>query len=133
MSMLRLSRKSDYGLVALKALSALGPEDSISARELAQRYQLPPDLTPKVLARLAQAGLVEATMGKSGGYRLAREAGDITVAEVVRILDGEPRIAPCQDGEAECYRYGQCEIRDPLDALNREVLGVLDRMTIAQL
>jgi Rrf2 family protein len=130
---LRLSKKADYGLVALKVLCQLGPNDSLSAREIAARWQLPVDLTPKVLARLAQAGLVEATMGKSGGYRLARKPGDITVAEVVRALDGDTNLAPCQEGEALCHRFGACEIRDPLATLNRELMLVLDRMTIAQL
>lgn len=131
--MLRLSKKADYGLVALKVLGQLGPNDSLSAREIAARWQLPADLTPKVLAKLAQAGLVEATMGKSGGYRLARKPGEITVAEVVRALDGDTNLAPCQEGEAQCHRFGACEIRDPLATLNREVMLVLDRMTIAQL
>ncbi len=131
--MLRLSKKADYGLVALKALGALGPDESISARELAVRNSLPADLTPKVLARLAQAGLVEASMGKMGGYRLVRSLDDITVAEVVRILDGESHISACADGDGHCQRFAECNIKNPLDNLNREVLKVLDRMTLAQL
>jgi Rrf2 family protein len=131
--MMRLSKKADYGLVALKALVQLAPNESLSARELALRYNLPADLTPKVLARLAQAGLVEATMGKAGGYRLARRPADITVAEVVRILDGDNSMIPCNEGESLCHRFGECEIRDPLAGLNQEVMRVLDRMTIAQL
>jgi len=130
---LRLSKKADYGLVALKALGALGPEESLSARELAARNSLPVDLTPKVLARLAQAGLVEASMGKRGGYRLLRSLDDITVAEVVRILDGESHISACADGDGHCQRFAECNIKNPLDNLNREVLKVLDRMTLSQL
>ena len=131
--MLRLSKKADSGLVALKALGALASDESLSARELAARNHLPVDLTPKVLARLAQAGLVEATMGKMGGYRLLRRLDDITVAEVVRILDGESHISACADGDGHCDRFAACDIRSPLDTLNREVLKVLDRMTLSQL
>ncbi|MFZ4579190.1 MAG: RrF2 family transcriptional regulator [Myxococcota bacterium] len=131
--MMRLSKKADYGLVALKALGSLAPNDSMSARELAMRNHLPLDLTPKVLAKLAQAGLVEATMGKSGGYRLLRDLSQITVAEVVRVLDGESQFVSCQEGDGACHRFAQCDIRSPLDTLNREVMKVLDRMTIAQL
>jgi Rrf2 family protein len=131
--MIRLSRKSDYGLVALKALRELGADDALSARELASRHGLPVDLTPKVLARLAQAGLVESILGKSGGYRLAKLAADISVAEVVRVLDGDATLAPCREGLLECNRFESCDIRHPLDALHREVMGVLDRMSIAQL
>ncbi len=131
--MLRLSRKSDYALVALKALRALGPGDALSARELASRFGLPVDLTPKVLARLAQAGLVQATLGKTGGYRLARDAESITVAEVVRILDGDPELAPCREGILECNRIADCDLRHPLGNLQREMMNVLDRMTLANL
>lgn len=133
--MLRLSRKADYGLVALKALGSLPAGDSLSAREIAERYHLPVDLTPKVMAKLVIAGMVEASMGKMGGYRLARAPGDITVAEVVRTLDGEQHIAPCQAGDliGQCSRLDGCEIKNPLDVLNREVMKVLDKMTLAQL
>lgn len=131
--MIRLSRRSDYGLVALKALRGLGADDALSARELALRHGLPADLTPKVLARLAQAGLVESILGKSGGYRLARLPELISVAEVVRVLDGDATLAPCREGLLECNRFESCDIRHPLDTLHREVMMVLDRMSIAQL
>ena len=132
--MLRLSKKADYGLVALKALGRLPPEGTLSARELAVRYHLPADLTPKVLAQLAHAGLVESTMGKTGGYRLARDAATITIAEVVRVLDGETHFLPCHDGDdGQCQRYGACDIREPLGTLDRAVMQLLDGMTIAQL
>jgi Rrf2 family protein len=130
--MLRLSRKSDYGLVALKALRGLAPQDALSARELAVRNHLPAELTPKVLARLAQAGLVESSLGKGGGYRLARDASDITIAEVVQVLEDEPHLLPCRDGNI-CDRFAHCDIRDPLDNLHKEMMAVLGRMTIAQL
>lgn len=131
--MIRLSRRSDYGLVALKALSGLAPDDALSARELSIRLGLPGDLTPKVLARLAQAGLVESSMGKAGGYKLARAAGLISIAEVVRVLDGEPSLAPCREGILECGRIDTCDIKHPLENLHREVMAVLGRMSIAQL
>ncbi len=131
--MMRMSKRADYGLVALKALGQLAAEDSLSARELAIRHNLPADLTPKVLARLAQAGLVEATMGKAGGYRLAKVPADITVLEVMQILDGETHLIACNDGDDVCHRFGDCAIRDPLAVLNKEVMRVLARMTVAQL
>jgi Rrf2 family protein len=133
--MLKLSRKADYGLVALKALGGLPAGESLSARELAERFHLPLDLTPKVMAKLVTAGMVEASMGKMGGYRLAREPSLITVAEVVRILDGEQHIAPCQQGDlmGQCSRLEGCEIKSPLDTLNDAVMKVLDTMTLAQL
>lgn len=132
---LRLSRKADYGLVALKALGSLPVGETLSAREIAERFHLPADLTPKIMAKLVTAGLVEAAMGKMGGYRLAKLPGEITVAEVVRILDGEQHIAPCQVGDlmGQCNRLEGCEIKNPLDVLNTAVMKVLDTMTLAQL
>ena len=131
--MLRLTKRADYGLIALKALGQLPPEAMLSARELSEKYRLPADLTPKVLAQLARAGLVEAAMGKSGGYRLARPAALITVAEVLRALDGDTQIAPCNEGMTLCQRFDDCDIRDPLASLNKAVLQVFDQTSIAQL
>lgn len=130
---IRLSKTADYGLIALKALEAQPDECALSAREISERWHLPVDLTPKVLRKLARVGLVAARRGKNGGYRLARAAGEITVGDVVRAVDGDLAMTHCRTGAGDCELITRCGIRDPLASLNAEVVALLDRTTLASL
>ena len=87
--MLRLSKKSDYALIAMKHL-ALRPESgaSSSAREISEAYDIPLELLAKVLQRLVRARLLVSVQGTRGGYRLGRSASTISVADVIQAVDG---------------------------------------------
>jgi Rrf2 family protein len=73
--MLRLSKKADYGLIAIMHLASSGPGRSASAKEIAEAYHLPPPLLAKVLQKLTRGGFLEAAYGTNGGYKLAMDAG----------------------------------------------------------
>src|SRR5262249_60727120 len=85
-TMLKLSKKADYGLIALKHLVVHGPESS-SAKEIAEMYGIPRPLLSKILQKLAKNGFLRSEQGTNGGYRLAREAREITALEVIRTID----------------------------------------------
>ena len=74
--MLRLSKKADYALMAMRHLAAHGDREAVSARELAEAYDIPSELLAKVLQRLVRSRLLESHQGIRGGYGLARPAGD---------------------------------------------------------
>ncbi len=74
--MLRLSKKADYALLAMRHLAAQTDRDAVSAREVAEAYDIPPELLAKVLQQLARAGLLESHQGIHGGYVLARAPQD---------------------------------------------------------
>src|ERR1044072_1301189 len=87
--MLRLSKKADYALIAMKHL-ALNRDAavSVSAREIAEQYDIPIELMAKVLQRLVRSGLLISTQGPRGGYTLRRPAASISVADVIQSIDG---------------------------------------------
>ena len=87
--MLRLSKKTDYALLALRHLALAGSTgQTVPARELSETYDLPPELLAKVLQRLVRGGLLVSQQGIRGGYELAKPADQITVADVVTVVDG---------------------------------------------
>src|SRR5258708_33933844 len=92
--MLKLTKKADYGLIALKHLVVHGPESS-SAKEIAEMYGIPLSLLSKILQKLVKNGFLRSEHGTNGGYRLAREAPDITPLEVIRSIDGPLFLAAC--------------------------------------
>ncbi|HEX4997714.1 MAG TPA: Rrf2 family transcriptional regulator [Terriglobia bacterium] len=128
--MFQLSKKADYGLIALKHL-AQHPE-SVSAREIAAEYRIPGELLAKILQRLARKGILVSQQGTKGGYVLARDPSRISVVDVVEALDGPIAITPCERG-MDCEQMGLCSVKDPLMKLRAKVVRVLGDTSIYEL
>ena len=131
--MLRLSKKTDYALIALKALVLSERGTSCSAREIAARYNIPVELMAKVLQRLARRGLLESYKGTSGGYQLSRPPSLISVAEVIRAIDGPVLVTACSDEDETCDQYSKCNVRDPLWRLKDRIVQSLASFTLKEL
>ena len=131
--MLKLSKKIDYGLIALMHLAGAGSSSSWSAREIAEKYDLPAGLLAKILQRLAHQGLVMSHHGTRGGYRLSRPASEITAAEVIEAIDGTVSLTQCFTDQGPCLQLERCSVKSPLQRINDRVLDMLSRLTIAQM
>ncbi len=131
--MLRLSKKVDYGLMALMHLARHGDASSWSAREMAETYDIPGGLLAKVLQRLAQDGFIASQHGKKGGYTLARPASQISVAEIVQAIDGTLSLTECSSDDGNCLQFETCNVKSPLQRLHDRVVRMLSTLTIAQM
>ncbi len=123
--MLRLSKKADYALMAMKHLAIRSDALSASAREIAEQYDIPIELMAKVLQRLARRGLVTSHQGTRGGYRLARPALDISVADIIQAIDGPLTVTACSTEADNCDQYSKCSVRDPLWKIRERILSAL--------
>ncbi len=133
--MLKLTKKADYGLIALRHLAA-SRRRSASAKDIAEAYRVPLPLLSKVLQKLARAGLLISEQGTNGGYRLSREPGEISTLEVIRTIDGPIILTHCfteHDGAAECGQSSLCPVREPLRKVHEGILRLLSGITIADL
>lgn len=131
--MLRLSKKADYALLALRHLAVPGPRATASARELAENYDLPPELLAKVLQQLVKAGLLSSQQGIRGGYGLARPAASISVVDVIQAIDGPMTVTACSETDHSCDQYTKCNIRDPLWKMKDRIVSALSATTVAEL
>ena len=135
--MLRLTKKADYGLMALKYLAeqvALSGRDvAQSAKDIAEAYHIPPQLLAKILQTLAKAGLLVSHAGTNGGYALARSAKEITAFEVIRAIDGPLFITSCITIHGTCDLVGHCTIKEPLRKVNDSIKELLDGIKIGDL
>jgi len=134
--MLRLSKKADYALIAMKHLALRGDcrtAGSASAREIAELYDIPIELMAKVLQRLVRGGLLASHQGTRGGYQLARVPSQISVADVIQAIDGPVAVTACSTEEAQCEQYAKCSVRDPLWRVRERILAALGECTIAEL
>lgn len=114
--MFKVSRKSEYALIAVQHLAQHTHDGVMSVGEIAVAQQIPADILAKVLQGLKHAGILSAVKGAGGGYRLARALADIRFLDVVRPFEEQLAVAPCQNGHT-CERT-VCSLRGPMAALN---------------
>ncbi len=131
--MLRLSKKADYALIAMKHLARRSRASSTSAREIAEEYDIPIELMAKVLQRLVRMGLLVSTQGTRGGYTLQRPSGAITVGDVIQAVDGPFTVTACSTENHACDQYSKCSVRDPLWQLRERLVATLGTVTVAEL
>jgi FeS assembly SUF system regulator len=130
--MIILSKLADYGVIVASHLAA-HPDRQETAAAIARATRLPPATVAKLLKALAHAGLVTATRGAAGGYRLARRPAAISVAEVVAAIDGDIGLTQCSVHSTDCARTNYCPTRPHWAAINRAVGTALSAISLAEM
>ena len=130
--MLRVTRLTDYATVVLTVL-ATRPGVVLSAVELADAAGLEVPTVAKVLKPLAQAGLVEGFRGAGGGYRLIRDAADISLVEIVEAMEGPLGMTECSLHTGNCGIEQSCGVRANWRRINDVVADALRGVTLAQM
>lgn len=131
--MFKLSKKADYGLIAVKHLAMHRDQHACSANEIADEYGISTTLMAKVLQKLARQNLVAAKHGSSGGYQLSKTPDQISALEVITAIDGPVLITSCVTSHGNCDATSKCSVREPLRRVNESILNVLNTVTIAQM
>jgi Rrf2 family protein len=138
--MLRLTKKADYSLIALKHFAArqrgfdagasrMTPI-ALSAKEVSDTCGIPLPLLSKLLQKLGKSGFLVAEYGTNGGYRLARDPRLISALEVIRAIDGPVVLANCFTSEAFCSHSDRCTVKRPLRRIQEGILQLLDSVSI---
>jgi Rrf2 family protein len=131
--MLKLTKKADYGLMAMKHLAEHADSGACSAKDVAESYGIPQEVLAKILQRLVKAGLLHSQHGINGGYSLARDPGTITAFEVIRAIDGPLFITSCVTVRGECDQSDRCNVKEPLRRVSHSIEEVLRRLTILEM
>jgi Rrf2 family protein len=131
--MLRLSKKADYALIAMKHLAKKAGVQSTSAREIAEQYDIPIELLAKVLQRLVRTGLLASTQGTRGGYTLNRPSKLISIADVIQAIDGPFTVTACSTEKHDCEQYSKCSVRDPLWQIRERIVAALGTVTLSEM
>jgi Rrf2 family protein len=129
----RVSAKADYALRAVIELAAVGEERPVKGERIAQAQEIPLKFLENILGELRQAGIVRSQRGADGGYWLGRNADEISVADVVRAVEGP--IANVRGVGPEAVEYGgaAASLRDVWVAMRANLRGVLEHVTIADI
>jgi Rrf2 family protein len=130
---LELTKRGDYAVRAMLALTRGAGNGLLSARRISDAMVIPVRFLPQVLADLQRAGLVEAAPGRSGGYRLAREAKTISLLEVIEAVEGDSRRRSCVLRGGPCGLDGHCDVHDVFFAGQEALRGTFAASTLADL
>lgn len=130
--MLRMSKLTDYGIVVMSHL-ANESDRPHTAAELAMETQVSQPTVSKILKLLAREGLLESYRGAKGGYRLARSAGAISMAEIIDALEGPIAITECSSSVGSCDQEPHCTISSHWQWINRTIHDALNGVSLEEM
>jgi Rrf2 family protein len=130
---MELTKRGDYAVRAMLALARAPGDRLTSVRLIAEEMSIPVRFLPHVMGDLAAAGLVEATTGRAGGYRLARPAAAIALLDVIEAVEGDSRRRTCVLRGGPCGLDGYCDVHDIFFAAQDAMLGTLAAASLADL
>lgn len=131
--MIRLSRITDYGIVLMTHLAQLPEGETQNAREASEASGLPQPVVSKILKSLARGELLESQRGAKGGFRLARPPREISVPQMIAVLEGPIALTDCTLHEGACVQEASCHVREPWQRINQVVESALEQISLADL
>jgi Rrf2 family transcriptional regulator, iron-sulfur cluster assembly transcription factor len=131
--MFRVNRQTDYAIRVLLMLAQQPEGTRLSSAEIGREMLIPAAFLPRIVAQLAQANLLVTFPGREGGVQLPRLAGQITLKDVVELMEGPLLLSECMTGEEACPFEGDCRVRCRWINLQSRILEELNSTTFADL
>ena len=131
---MRLSSLADYAVVMMAAAARACGTARLNATALAEQTGVPLPTAQKLVSRLAAAGLIESARGAGGGFRLARPAAAISLADIIEAVEGPIAMTTCVDEDRhDCALDGHCLVKPHWGVVNAAIRGALAGVSLAQL
>jgi len=131
--MMKLSKKTEYGILALRYISSLEAGRVATVREIAEQYQIPQQLLAKILQELTKTGIIRSVQGAYGGYVLNLAARDVSLADIVQAIEGPIRLTECEDEEHNCDRAEICDLKETFGPIQKQLVSYFKNITLADL
>ena len=132
----KINKKTEYALMALKYFTDQAANQTpvilISAKELAEKTHTPFEVIARVLQALSSRGILKAEYGVSGGYQLVKNLEDISVYELMSVLENSTELAKCLGTDSECELSLKCNIISPITHLNSKVQNFYKSISLAE-
>ena len=127
---MELNTKGRYAVMAMVDLAKYGNGSAVPLSAIAERQDLPLAYLEQLFGRLRKAGLVESSRGRAGGYRLARSAANITIAEVMAAVEEDTKLTRCDLDSAGCVKEHRCLTHGLWSALQTHIRSFLGKVTL---
>jgi len=130
----RLSSLSDYAVVMMSATARHCGHARVNAAELAEETGIPLPTVQKLVSKLSTAGLLRSVRGSGGGFKLARPAAAVTLADIIEAIEGPIALTACVDaGKHDCGLEANCKVQPHWGAVNDAVRGALANVSLTSL
>ena len=130
---MQITRQADYAVRAMVYLAQIGPERRASTSQIALEKQIPPSFLAKIVSQLSVAGLLQTSRGARGGVSLAKNAGEISLLDVVEAIDGPILLNDCVGDHSACSFGSTCPMKPVWCEAQQELVTRLGRTTFAQM
>lgn len=130
---MKLSKKTEYGVLALRHISSLENGRVATVREIAEQHQIPQQLLAKVLQDLNRTGIIRSVQGAYGGYVLNAIASAVTLADIVQAIEGPIRLTECGDVDHNCDRFDFCDLKTTFGPIQEQLVSYFKNVTLADL
>ncbi|MFQ5638592.1 MAG: RrF2 family transcriptional regulator [bacterium] len=132
--MLRITKKTEYGIIALKHILNKPEGRIVKAKEIAELYNIPSEIMAKILQKLTRNGIICSTQGAKGGYLLARAGSKISLSDIIETIEGPFGIVECMnDDDCNCMQITNCNISDPFRIIQQRFKTLLANISLADL
>jgi Rrf2 family protein len=129
--MLKLSKKTEYAIIALLDMAGNGQDQLTTVRDLSQKYNIPRELMGKVMQSLAREGLIISQQGVKGGYKIVKKPGDININSVIQAVDGPISLVDCKIHDRDsCEQIEFCNIKSPMNYIHSQLLSLFNGITL---
>lgn len=127
--MLKLTKKAEYALMALRHMQSAGKGRISNAREISEQYHLPYPLLAKIMQELAKKRIIKPFQGPRGGYVLDADLKNMSLRAFFEMMEGPLGMMDCYF-DSNCSNLERCNIRSPIERVNETMRNMLDNMTV---
>ena len=129
--MLRISKKTEYAIIALVDMAGNGKSTLVTAKDLSNRYNIPREILGKVLQSLAKNNLIDSHQGVKGGYKLVVPLRDINIKTIIQTVDGPIQLVDCAlEDDCNCGQINYCNIKSPMEFIQSELTKFFNNITL---
>jgi Rrf2 family protein len=128
---LELTHRGSYAIRAVLTLARAENDEVVPARRIAKEMDIPVRFLPQVLGDLNRAGIVEARLGRAGGYRLSKPASEISLLDIIEAAEGDARRQTCVLSGKLCDGHEPCDVHDMFFEAQEAILRRLDGVSVA--
>ena len=130
--MLKITRKVEYALIALRHLQQNEQGSLCSAKTMSLEYGIPKELLAKILQKLSKENIILSVKGPKGGYKISSDTRSINMTRFFEIMEGPMGIVDCYF-DSNCEQLNGCTIREPINRINNSIRTMFDKMTLADI
>lgn len=129
---LELTHRGSYAIRAVLTLARADADEVVPARRIAKEMDIPVRFLPQVLGDLNRAGIVEARLGRAGGYRLSKPSTDISLLDIIQAAEGDARRQTCVLSGKPCGGAEPCDVHHMFFDAQEAILWRLDAVSVAE-